>query len=318
MYGLWQSEKLGRNTLQWSNAGGFAIAVLFAVAAGPAAASAEEARTCSAWRSGGKGYEQIELRTCTRTESDASANADDKDDETAYDVELKSGYDKPIDVRIELTAADGTVENLDVEVKSGPQVAGECSVCADHGDVKKFRIAKSSAGKDEPLEKIAGNMYMEVLARDLRLTDSNAQKLKRIAARYFKATKSRLVVTGGTRPPARQAQLMYDKLVHGDDVLAIYENKAAAMEVRNAYRDAVAKKLKRKATIRALKEVIEAQMARSVYVSKHLRSGAVDVRSWNMKGKLEKALRDAVKQEPGVTMMDERDGAEPHFHLNLL
>ena len=72
----------------------------------------------------------------------------------------------------------------------------------------------SGGGKsaDEPLRKIAGTMHMEVRARDLRLTPSNAQRLKRIAARYFKATHKRLVVTGGTRSPLRQAQLVYEKL----------------------------------------------------------------------------------------------------------
>jgi hypothetical protein len=177
----------------------------------------------------------------------------------------------------------------------------------------------SSGGKDadEPLRRIAGNMHMEVLARDLRFTPSNAQRLKRIAARYFKATRARLVVTGGTRSPLRQAQLVYEKLKHGDDILALYENKGAATELRNAYREAVAKGWKRKATIRAIRALIDAQIARGVYISKHLRSGAVDVRSWNMEGAKEKALREAVKQEPGASLMDERNGPEPHFHLNL-
>lgn len=175
----------------------------------------------------------------------------------------------------------------------------------------------SADESSEPLRKVRGNMYMEVLARDLRLTETNEKRLKRIAARYYKATKKRLVVTGGKRPPARQAQLMYAKLAHGEDLLALYEHKGAATEVRSAYREAVARGLKRKATIRAIREMIESQIARGIYISKHLRSNAVDVRSWNMEGKLEKALREAVKQEPGVTIMDEREGAEPHFHLNL-
>jgi hypothetical protein len=36
-----------------------------------------------------------------------------------------------------------------------------------------------------------------------------------------------------------------------------------------------------------------------------------------MEGAKEKALREAVKQEPGASLMDERNGPEPHFHLNL-
>lgn len=167
------------------------------------------------------------------------------------------------------------------------------------------------------LRKIAGTMHMEVLARDLRLNDANADRLKRIASRYYAATRKRLIVTGGTRTPIRQARLMYNKLKHGDDILALYENKQAATEVRDAYRDAVAAKLGRKRIIQALKDVIDAQVARGVYVSKHLQSGAVDVRSRDMSDDLVQALKQAVKQEPGVKLMDERNGPEPHFHLSM-
>lgn len=282
-------------------------------------ARSETTRQCSSWRTGGKGYEKLEVRTCARANAEATQDGDkDQDAETSYDIEVKSGYDKPMDVRIEISTTEGKSETVEADVKNGLQIAGECSVCQAHGDVKTIRIGKTQSAKDEPLRKVKGTMHMEVLARDLRLTDANAKRLERIATRYFKATKSRLVVTGGSRTPVRQAQLMYDKLVHGDDIVALYENKGAATEVRNAYRDAAAKRLKRKATIRAMREVIEAQMARNVFVSKHLKANAVDVRSWNMKGRLETALKEAVKAEAGVTMMDERDGAEPHFHLNLL
>ena len=63
-------------------------------------------------------------------------------------------------------------------------------------------------------------MHMEVLARDLRLSATNAGRLKRIAAHYYKTTRKRLVVTGGTRTPARQAQLIYEKIAHGDVYVA--------------------------------------------------------------------------------------------------
>ncbi len=282
-------------------------------------ARAENTRNCTSWRAGGKGYDKLEVRTCSRANAEATQDGDkDQEVDVAYDIEVKSGYDKPMGVRIEISTTEGKVETVEADVKSGVQIAGECSVCNDRGDIKSIRVGKTQSGKDEPLRKVKGTMHMEILARDLRLTDANSKRLEQIASRYFKATKSRLVVTGGSRTPVRQAQLMYDKLAHGDDIVALYENKGAATEVRNAYRDAVAKRLKRKATIRAMREVIEGQMSRNVFVSKHLKANAVDVRSWNMKGRLEQALKDAVKAEAGVTMMDERDGAEPHFHLNLL
>lgn len=280
-------------------------------------AQADEAARCSGWRSAGKGYEKLELRTC-------SSGEEGKDeDDGSYEVEARSGYEDVLKARVELVMPDGSVEKIDAKIKTGANSLGACKACGEQGDPKSFRVSlgesTDAGGKDTPeaLHKVAGNMHMEVLARDLRLTDTNEERLKRIAARYYKATKKRLVVTGGTRPPQRQAQLVYDKLKHGDDIIAIYENKAAALELRNVYREAAAKGLGRKATIKAMSDVIDAQIARGVYVSKHLKSGAVDVRSWDMEGNLEKALREAVKQEAGVTLMDERKGAEPHFHLNM-
>lgn len=293
-----------------------ALLVLVGAVFGSTNASAEGARQCSSWKTGGKGYEKVQVRTCARGESGSDGDKD-QDDDVAHDIEVKSGYDKPMDVRIEISTTEGKVESVETEVKSGSHTVGECGVCRE-GDVKSIRIGKTQSGKDEPLRKVKGTMHMEILARDLRLSEANAKRLERIAARYYKATRKRLVVTGGSRTPVRQAQLMYEKLVHGDDIVALYENKAAATEVKDAYQAAVAKRLKRKATIRAIREVIETQMTRKVYVSKHLKANAIDVRSWNMKGRLEQALKEAVKAEAGVTMMDERDGAEPHFHLNLL
>jgi hypothetical protein len=289
---------------------------------------------------------RIELRTCRRAEAEAGkapegadggdAGAGDEGDDSAagdsdaagdeaggaseprgaaLDVELRSGHEEPRKVRVELVTAGGAAQTLEAAIQKGVQRIGACEKCREHADLEKWRVL--DAGEVDPVRPVAATTHMEVLARDLRLTDANAERLKRIAARYHKATRKRLVVTGGTRPPERQAQLMYDKLRRGEDVVALYENKPAALEVRNAYRAAVAGELPRKRVIRALKEVIEAQAARGGHVSKHLRSGAVDVRSWDMTGPQEQAFRDAVKAELGVTLMDERKSLEPHFHLNM-
>lgn len=300
------------------------------------AAKAEGEVRCSAWKAAGKPH-TIELRTCAQAQtdegqgdddskgSDASEDADDSRAGATYNVEIRSGHEGPVTLRAELVMANGTAEQVAVTLEPGVNNVGPCKACAAHADVKSFRVieakgaelpASAQAGSDA-LHKVASTTHMEVLARDLRLTDANAARLKRIASRYFAATRRQLVVTGGTRTPLRQAQLMYDKLKRGDDIIALYENKAAAVEVRDAHRDAAARKLGRKRTIKAMKDVIDAQVARGVYVSKHLLSGAVDVRSRDMSDELVQALKSAIKQEPGVRMMDERDGPEPHFHLTF-
>ena len=242
----------------------------------------------------------------------------------AFRIEARSGYEEPRKIRVELgsagsaggaAGAGGAVETLEATVPKGVSRVGACGACRATADAGKLRVV--DADKEEPVRPVAGNHHMQVLARDLRLSDANAERLRRIAERYHKATRKRLVVTGGTRPPQRQAELMFAKLARGEDVVALYENKPAAVEIRNAYRAAAAASLPRKRTIRALKDVIDAQGARGVYVSKHLRSGAVDVRSWDMTPAMEQALKEAIKAEPGVSLMDERKSGEPHFHLSF-
>jgi hypothetical protein len=223
-------------------------------------------------------------------------------------------------------------------VAGGDALAGpkRCAAARGKGDRVEQRACKQqepddaadkddatsdAAGKDDkPAEKVRrvrGGPHLDVHARDLRLTDTDRGKLERIAERYHKATKKRLYITGGTRTPERQAQLMYEKLAHGDDIVHLYENQHAAAEVLASYKDAKAKGQRKRELVKTLKATIAAQIARGEYVSKHLKSGAVDVRSRDMTPDREKAFRAAVAAEPGVHLVDERKSAEPHLHLSL-
>jgi hypothetical protein len=167
------------------------------------------------------------------------------------------------------------------------------------------------------VRKVQSGPHLEVVARDLRLDDTSSERLARIARRYFEATRRRLVVTGGTRTPERQAELMLEKLAHGDDLVALYENKAAVTEIRNIYRESAGARQPKKQLIRAIRDAIVAQMEKGIYISRHLKAGAADVRSRDFKAAQEAAFRAAVADEPGVVLVDERSGAEPHLHLGL-
>lgn len=157
---------------------------------------------------------------------------------------------------------------------------------------------------------------LDVQTGNLRLTDAARGRLERIAARFHKVTKRRLVITGGSRTPTRQAELMHEKLEHNDDLLALYE-KVAATEVRTAYREGVKRHFTKARQITAIRDVILGQIKRGIYISRHLQAGAADVRSINMTPARVQAFRAAVAAEPGVILLDERDAAEQHFHLSL-
>jgi hypothetical protein len=188
------------------------------------------------------------------------------------------------------------------------------------GDVEKDPATSEpeKSRRNAPARRYNALPNVEVRARDLRLTDEARERLVRIAERYAKTTGQRLVVTGGTRSARRQAQLMIEKLEHGDDMVGLYEQKEAAREVEAAYQEVQrGARRRRHGALERAQQVIEGQMQRGVYVSQHLLSGAVDVRSRGMSEALREALKQAVSAEPGAALLDERDGAEPHFHLAL-
>lgn len=171
--------------------------------------------------------------------------------------------------------------------------------------------------KEDPLRKLDRPRHIEIRARDMRLRESSIGRLERVAARYHASTRSRLVVTGGYRSPRRQAELMASKLAQGEDVAALYAEKGAAAEIRDAYLAGAQRKATRPELVTIVLEVIEAQIARGVFVSLHLQGRAADVRSRGMTAAQIDALKRAIEGEPGAVLVDERDGDAPHFHLKL-
>lgn len=216
--------------------------------------------------------------------------------------------------------ASAVVKPAEVTAEASAPKAKEAAPAAPAKAAKpaaKAAVATPEPAGDEDVRPMRSGRNLDVVAKDLRLGKAARERLARIAERYARATGKKLVVTGGTRTPARQAKLMIDKLRHGEDIVALYENKAAAKAIRDAYVDGHAKKLSDKALVRAVRKVIEAQIARGVFISQHLQAGAADVRSRDMGPAQEAAFRAAVKAEPGVLLVDERETAAPHFHLGL-
>ena len=181
---------------------------------------------------------------------------------------------------------------------------------------KHLRAESKVAATTQATRLVRTGPDLDVQTGNLRLTEAARGRLERIAARFHKVTKRRLVITGGSRTPTRQAELMHEKLDHGDNLLALYE-KALATEIQGAYHDGVKRHFTKPKQIVAIRDVIVAQIKRGLYVSRHLQAGAADVRSINMTPARVQAFRAAVAAESGVTLLDERDAAEQHFHLSL-
>jgi hypothetical protein len=151
---------------------------------------------------------------------------------------------------------------------------------------------------------------------EVQLEPEIERRLAAIAGRYFRATGRRLVVTSGTRGPESQAEAMYIKLRLGVNLLRQYRDRASVLEIRDAWRQTKRAGGGREECIAAMATAIARQMSEERYISRHLRSGAVDVRSRNMTRKDKAALLRSAREEPGVRIMEE--GRPPHFHLSFL
>lgn len=140
-----------------------------------------------------------------------------------------------------------------------------------------------------------------------------AAKLARIDRAYARRTREHLVITSGTRDANRQARAMYTKLKLGDDLLALYRNKAAVQEIKRAYQAASGKPPEQVVT--AMEAVIQDQIDRGIFISAHLREGAVDVRSRTMSRKEKRAFLESVAEVGGVRVLEETKPA--HYHLQI-
>lgn len=174
------------------------------------------------------------------------------------------------------------------------------------------RGARASSGKRAP-EPEGERRY--VLLNGITLAPAVEQKVAAIADAYFRRTGKELVVTSGTRDPARQAEAMLDLFRHGADVLGLYRDKAAVREILTAYEAGRAAGLSSEAMVAAIEHVIRAQVERGVFISAHLREGAVDIRNRDMTSAEKRAFLDGVEEVGGVLALEET--RPPHFHLQI-
>ena len=145
------------------------------------------------------------------------------------------------------------------------------------------------------------------------LSAEAAAAMERIDDAYYKKTGQRLVITSGTRDAALQAKAMYKMIRLGADIMGLYRNKAAAREIKAAYARASGKSPE--AVIGAMYDTIRDQISRGVYISAHLRAGAVDIRNRTMSASQRKAFEQIVAEVSGASLLEETK--PPHYHLQL-
>lgn len=133
-------------------------------------------------------------------------------------------------------------------------------------------------------------------------------------ANVVKAYGSSVVVTSGYRAPQKQAAAMYDKFKAGGSYL-IYRQQDAAKAVHDAYAEGVAAGLAKADVIQKMTVVLEQQQGAGTYLSNHMRSNAVDLRSFNLSASDKQKLIAACKSQGATVVLDE--GQPPHLHVQF-
>lgn len=165
-------------------------------------------------------------------------------------------------------------------------------------------------------EQVADSGAVSLLLEEpgVRLEGETLTHLRRVAARYFRATARRAVVTSGTRTPLEQADAMYAKVRYGGS-LGIYKDRDVVKRLKAAAKAARRAGGGREEVVRAMAAIVEAELRRGNPISRHLVRGAADLRSTGLGGSDKKALRAAILAEPGAKLLVER--RPPHFHVSF-
>ncbi|MCA9669769.1 MAG: hypothetical protein KC503_29445 [Myxococcales bacterium] len=183
------------------------------------------------------------------------------------------------------------------------------------------------------------------LAPDIEL------RVRDLARRFYRRFRQRLVITSGTRSPERQARAMYVKLLLGDNLRKLYAQRYPLEQVLRAYRSGFERKrikgrlrkprrfwrwsrryrrrwLKRHRyrreqveshaeIVRRMGDAIARQVKRGVFLSPHLRAGAVDIRSISMNRRERGAFIRLARRQLYVRWI-KLERRPPHFHVDIL
>lgn len=141
--------------------------------------------------------------------------------------------------------------------------------------------------------------------------------LGQLAAVYCRRRRARpLVVTSGTRSPESQARAMYRKLASGARFLRLYRQREPAREIKQTFTRARRAGKPRAVVVRAIARTIREQIGRGIFLSAHLRDGAIDLRSYTLTRAMKYALEHAARQFDNIKLLPE-EKHPPHFHVEI-
>ena len=152
-----------------------------------------------------------------------------------------------------------------------------------------------------------------VLKVGVTLSADVKTKIGIIADSYHKKSGKIITITSGTRTAKSQASSMYGKLAAGSD-MKVYRDQASAQAIKKIYDEAVKANKTKIEIISELTQTIEKQIKEGKYISKHLKKGAVDVRSRDMTIAQKKQFRESAEATATKVILETRP---PHWHIQF-
>jgi hypothetical protein len=144
--------------------------------------------------------------------------------------------------------------------------------------------------------------------------------LRPVAYGYCLMTDKDLVVTSGLRTPKKQAHEMYKKARHNESALyRLYSKHELLTPILLAYDEKTTAGAGEQATVDAMTAVIQAQVNKYQYISRHLTGHAFDVRNKSMNSCEKEVFEAMVKLVLGSTQdhLIKNEAGEPHFHVQF-
>lgn len=144
-------------------------------------------------------------------------------------------------------------------------------------------------------------------------------RINRIAKDYYFQsgqvfkTPIKIVLTSGLRSSMSQASAMFYKFLSGGDY-KLYKNKEAAKQIYDSFKSGRRLGLSNAQIKTRMKEVIDEQIAEGIYISKHLKYGAVDVRSRILTPAQQDLFMSVAAQYVESILLEKHP---PHFHLQF-
>jgi hypothetical protein len=142
----------------------------------------------------------------------------------------------------------------------------------------------------------------------VHLSDDMSSVAESVGREFNEKTGRNLVVTGGARTPARQAEVMYDKFRTGDR--STYTGPSGT-EIQGIYDRGTAAGQTREEILQNMTTTIQAQKDAGHPVSRHLDDQALDFRSSGLNSGERAILQDAIRNNSGIPLIE---GRPRHIH----